>query len=218
MKYKNTHHKLIILSGWGFGVHPFKNLDLNYEYISVPIRDPLNTISILEEVVSRESESGFDILAWSLGGSILQMAVLNGLVLPETTRIFLMCVPDKFDARHIEHMISDLKKDVAGTLNRFYRLVFWGHQVFWERFREKYLKNCLEEALTVPLRDQLEFLRDFDSKSVLLNDRRSLLFYSRDDLIISYDSVKEKTGKVRLVPNTHIPFWYTEVIHGIRRT
>jgi len=213
---RGFERNLLLLPGWGFDVSIFFNQKWEYnlwffENFSLNSELAINKL--------RQEHESFSVLAWSIGGFILdKWFKTDSLLKNKIEKVFLMSVPAYFNADIVEKIKIGLKSNLVNTLKHFYSLVFYGNIDFYKKFVDQYQTKYLSLFSYEDLIYGLNFLQKYKQDFNQFQELSTLYFYSEKDYIVSYSSVQSfLPSNVHIVPNTHIPFWYNEVVNAVNQ-
>lgn len=207
---------LLVLPGWGFDASIFLNQKWEYNLWTI---ENFSFNSDLKKDEIRQMPEPFSVLAWSIGGFVLDKWLKSGLLLKDKIeKVFLMSVPAYFSKDIVEKIKTGLKSNLVNTLKHFYSLVFYGNKEFYKKFVSQYQPKYLRSFSYEDLIQGLNFLQNYKQDFNQFQDLNTLYFYSTKDYIVSYSSVQSfLPSNVHIVPNTHIPFWYNEVVNAVNQ-
>jgi len=207
---------LLLLPGWGFDASIFLNQKWEYNLWFFE-NFSFNSELAINEL--RQNHESFSVLAWSIGGFILDKWLKTDSPLKnKIEKVFLMSVPAYFSADIVEKIKTGLKSNTIDTLKHFYSLVFFGNKEFYNKFVSQYQSKYLSFFNYEYLIQGLNFLQNYKQDFNQFQELNTLYFYSDRDYIVSYSSVQSfLPSNVHHVPNTHIPFWYNEVVNAVNQ-
>ena len=203
--------------GWAFDHRVFLEKKWDYDLIVCDNPDPRAITQEAVDFIGRELPFPLFLLGWSMGGLwINRLFDLPGFS-DRIEKAFIVSLPPAFNAPALRKIGRGLTNDGAGSLKRFYQLVFRGNKGFHETFKEKHEAGLLASIIPENLRDQLEVMASERVPERFFTHPKVRLFYSLKDPVVAAGPVLALRPGVFTVPSTHIPLWYDEVVDEINK-
>jgi len=157
---------LVLIPGWAADYKIFADLNLDFNYLILPVFSPDNFAADLLAALKENKLCQVSLFGWSMGGFLA--AAFARLHQDLVDQLFLVSVRKKYQGEKITEIKDLLQRSKRGYLAKFYQECC-SSSAEWLYFKENLLATYMEFDLTY-LMEGLDYLTERELKTTYLQD------------------------------------------------